>query len=260
MDGDLSAKGLSGGGYDYSYKGVRSLWRVPKEKMKVLDADNRLYFTSRGGIRIKRYLDELKGVLMGDVWLDIDPINSRAKERQGYPTQKPLALLERIIAASCPEFGVVFDPFCGCATTCVAAERQQRMWIGCDISPKAYELVQKRMKEEVPDDLLTPLFKLHFKMQVPQRTDPGYYLVPELNPRHRLYGMQEGRCAGCDYLFEFRHFELDHIIPKAKGGGDHEDNLQLLCSSCNRIKGDRDMAYLKLRLKELMPAGIIREA
>lgn len=254
MDGDLSAKGLSGGGYEYEYKGARSLWRVPKEKMKDLDADNRLYFTSKGGIRIKRYMDELKGVLLGDVWSDISPINSRAKERQGYPTQKPVALLERIIKASCPEFGMILDPFCGCATTCVAAERQQRMWVGIDISKKAYDLVQTRMAEEVPKDLLTALFEIHFRMDIPQRTDHGSFVIPDRNYKHRLFGVQEGNCAGCAQLFGYRHLEIDHIVPQAKGGGDNEENLQLLCGSCNRIKGMRDMTYLKKRLKEILPS------
>lgn len=257
MNDNLSAKGLSGGGYEYVYKGAQSIWRVPKEKMKELDANNRLYFTSKGGIRIKRYLDKMKGVLLGDVWADISPINARAKERQGYPTQKPLALLERIVAASCPEFGIVLDPFCGCATTCVGAERQQRVWLGIDISSKAYELVQRRMKEEVPEDLLTALFEVHFRLDIPQRTDDGTFIIPETKiHKHLLYGFQEGHCAGCAHRFDYQHMELDYIVPRKKGGGDNEENLQLLCGSCNRIKGDRDMAYLKKRLKELVSISV----
>ncbi len=88
-------------------------------------------------------------VQMHDVWNDIGYINSQAKERTGYPTQKPLALLERIIKKSCPNEGIVLDPFCGCATTCVAAEKLERKWIGIDVSHKAYELVQERLKKEV---------------------------------------------------------------------------------------------------------------
>ena len=99
-DYDLSAKGLSGGGYEYEYKGVSSLWRVPLTTMRQLDSDGKLHFTTRGGIRLKRYLDEIKGRPLQSVWTDINAINSQAKERIGYPTQKPLALLERIISAS----------------------------------------------------------------------------------------------------------------------------------------------------------------
>src|SRR5208282_2290428 len=100
MDDNLTAKGLSGGGYDYEYKGCHSYWRLPPKSMEQLDREGRLHFTKNGGIRLKRYLDEAKGLALQDVWTDISPINSQAEERLGYPTQKPVALLERIIAAS----------------------------------------------------------------------------------------------------------------------------------------------------------------
>ena len=143
MDGDLSAKGLRGGGYSYSYKGARSTWRVPKGRMRELDAEGRLHFTSRGGIRIKRYLDEMKGLPLTDVWTDIPPINSQASERMGYATQKPLKLLNRIIKASSNPGDVVFDPFCGCATTLEAAHSLERKWIGIDIAIHAIKRVAK---------------------------------------------------------------------------------------------------------------------
>ena len=143
MDDNLSAKGLRGGGYEYEYKGVTSMWRVPPEKMKQLDAEGRLHFTSRGGIRIKRYLDEMSGVSLSDVWTDISPINSQAKERLGYATQKPLELLERIITISTSKGAVVFDPFCGCATTMEAAHKLERQWIGIDIAIHAIKRVAK---------------------------------------------------------------------------------------------------------------------
>lgn len=143
MDDNLSAKGLSGGGYEYAYKGVSSLWRVPPERMEELDNEGKLYFTSRGGIRIKRYLDEMPGLPLTDVWADIPPINSQAKERMGYATQKPLPLLERIIETSSNEGDVVFDPFCGCATTLEAAHQLGRRWIGIDIAIHAIKRVAK---------------------------------------------------------------------------------------------------------------------
>ncbi len=144
-DGDLTAKGLSGGGYTYTYKGVNSLWRVPFESMKKLDAENRLHFTSAGGIRIKRYLDELPGIPAQDVITDISPINSQAKERLGYPTQKPEALLERIILASSNEGDVVLDPFCGCGATIAAAHKLKRRWIGSDITHLSIALQKYRL-------------------------------------------------------------------------------------------------------------------
>ncbi len=146
-DGDLSAKGLSGGGYTYTYKGVNSLWRVPLESMKQLDEENRLYFTSAGGIRIKRYLDELPGRPLQDVFTDIAPINSQAKERLGYPTQKPVALMERIISVSSQEGDLVLDPFCGCGTTCVGAHKLKRRWIGIDITHLGIALQKHRLQD-----------------------------------------------------------------------------------------------------------------
>ena len=103
------------------------------------------FFTSKKDEEGNLYAD----VYVRDIWNDIKPVINVSSERTGYPTQKPLALLERIIQTSCPEAGIVLDPFCGCATTCVAAEKLSRKWIGIDVSHKAYELVQKRLKKEV---------------------------------------------------------------------------------------------------------------
>ena len=125
-DDNLTAKGLSGGGYEYEYKGVKSLWRCPLETMQRLDAEGKLHFTRAGGIRLKRYLDENQGIILQALWDDIPPINSQARERLGYATQKPEALLERIIQASSNEGDIVLDPFCGCGTAIVAAQRLNR--------------------------------------------------------------------------------------------------------------------------------------
>ena len=149
-DYSLSAKGLSGGGYEYEYKGITSLWRVPPETMQRLDAEGRLHFTSRGGIRRKRYLDEMKGTLMSSSWTDIPPINSQAKERLGYDTQKPFALLERIVSASSNEGDVVLDPFCGCGTAIAAAHNLGRRWIGIDITHLAITVMRKRLEDSFP--------------------------------------------------------------------------------------------------------------
>jgi DNA modification methylase len=149
-DGDLSAKGLSGGGYEYEYKGAKSLWRCPLETIKRLDAEGRLHFTRAGGIRLKKYLDELPGLPCQTLWDDINPLNSQAKERLGYPTQKPLALLERIIQASSNEGDLVLDPFCGCGTTVHAAEKLRRQWTGIDITHLAISLIEKRLSDAFP--------------------------------------------------------------------------------------------------------------
>jgi DNA modification methylase len=155
MDDNLTAKGLSGGGYTYDYKGRTSLWRVPPETMRRLDEEGRLHFTRAGGIRLKRYLDEAKGAPAQALWDDIPAINSQAQERLGYPTQKPLALLERIISASSNPGDVVLDPFCGCGTAIHAAEKLGRRWIGIDITHLAISLIERRMKEAFPDARFT---------------------------------------------------------------------------------------------------------
>ena len=96
---------------------------------------------------LKRYLDEQRGRPYGDLWTDIPPINSQAKERLGYPTQKPEALLERIVSASSNEGDVVLDPFCGCGTAIAAAERLNRRWIGIDITHIAITLIRHRLHD-----------------------------------------------------------------------------------------------------------------
>lgn len=152
-DDNLTAKGLSGGGYEYTYKGAKSLWRVPPETMKRLDTEGRLHFTNKGGIRLKRYLDETKGVALQCLWTDIPPINSQSSERLGYPTQKPKTLLERIIQASSNEGDLVLDAFCGCGTTIDAAEGLHRRWIGIDVSPVAISLIKRRLKKSYAGSL-----------------------------------------------------------------------------------------------------------
>lgn len=178
------------------------------------------------------------------MWMDIRPV--QGAEKLGYPTQKPLTLLERIITCSSNPGDFVLDPFCGCTTTCSAAEKLGRQWIVIDISEKAYELVQIRLKEAGIEHYTTGKGRIVHRMDVSVRHG---HRTPDI--KHRLFGVQEGKCGGCRVRFEFRNLAIDHIIPRADGGLDDDSNLQLLCGSCNRIKGDRDMAYLRMRLKEL---------
>ena len=112
-----------------------------------------IYWTKTGKPRYKKYLDEYAGAPVGNIWTDISYLSSRSSERTGYPTQKPLALLERIIKASSNEGDMVLDPFCGCATTCVAAEMFGRKWSGIDKSVKAFALAKKRLLNEVNGEI-----------------------------------------------------------------------------------------------------------
>ena len=178
-----------------------------------------------------------------DVWIDIPPVNSQAKERTGYPTQKPFALLDRIIRASSDEGDVVFDPFCECATACVSAERLQRQWVGIDLSPLAAKLVNSRLQKD-----MGLFFDIHHRTDIPRRTDQG--ALPNYKThRHTLYGRQEGICGGCKVMFPFRNMTVDHIVPQSKGGTDHLDNLQLLCAACNSMKGARSQEAFIAKLK-----------
>ena len=189
------------------------------------------------------YLDTPK--IPEDWWIGINSIQSQAAERTSYPTQKPLALLDRIIAASSKEEDIVLDPFCGCATACIAAEKRNRQWVGIDISPKAAELVRQRMHDD-----LGMFYDGAHRTDILTRTDLGKLSRPNSpKNRKRLYGEQSGHCAGCDDHFEAWHLEVDHIIARRKGGTDAPDNLQLLCGNCNRIKGVRGMDYLRTKLQ-----------
>lgn len=155
---DLTAsgtrRGLSGQpwrGFDPNDKGRH--WMFPTSELDELDAAGRIYWPAKSGgwPRYIRYLDEVKGVPIQDIWSDIDPINAQAAERLGYPTQKPLALLERIIQASSNPGDVVLDPFCGCGTTVAAAQKLGRRWIGIDITHLSIALQKYRLEEMFPE-------------------------------------------------------------------------------------------------------------
>lgn len=185
-------------------------------------------------------------VLPADVWY-IPTINAMAKERTGYPTQKPLELLRKIIKASSNEGDMVLDPFCGCATTCIAAEELKRQWIGIDIDPLAAELVKKRMEKELG------LFGLGINN--PHEAPPPVEKLSR-NIKHILFHQQGGVCNGCNIAYPIHIFHQDDIVPRAKGGADTNSNLQLLCGFCNSLKGDRSMGYL---VKEVKIRGIYNE-
>lgn len=150
--GELTAPGVRHGrsgltwrGFDVT--GIGRHWSTTVDRLDEMAAKGRIYFPPDGGWpRLVRYQDESKGRAVGDVWEDIPPLNMKARERLGYPTQKPEALLDRILAASTDAGDLVLDPFCGCGTTVAVAQRLRRKWIGIDITPLAITLIRQRLQ------------------------------------------------------------------------------------------------------------------
>ena len=279
-DKDLTGPGTSDGESgqpwrDWNPTAIGRCWSVPKtgnyaawieaelipryrtepsilRRLELLDSADLVIFTRNGTPRLKHYLHANPGQVPSDVWTDIPPVNSQAKERTNYPTQKPLALLDRIIQAGSTEGDLVLDPFCGCATTCVAAELAGRQWAGIDLSPMAVHLLRKRLEDHAKRDAdLFRRFDPIVREDIPKRediNDPSTIGSP--SDKHILYGQQEGRCNGCRVHFPFRNMTVDHKTPTAHGGHDGIANKQLLCGACNSTKGTRTQAHLVAKLKE----------
>ncbi|MEX2658263.1 MAG: site-specific DNA-methyltransferase [Acidimicrobiales bacterium] len=145
MSGDASASGLAGGGYVYEWRGISREWRMPVETMRRLDAEDRIFYTRNGIARIKRYLDESRGQPLSDVWADVQPVGSWSPELLGYDTQKPEALLRRIIESSSDPGSIVLDCFAGSGTTPAVAEQLGRRWVAIDIGRFAIHTTRKRL-------------------------------------------------------------------------------------------------------------------
>ena len=277
----------SGGNRNFQWRGSRPSsnrsWGASLEQLERWYTEGRILLKRDGTPRLdglKVYLDELPGKQIPAIWTDIPRIGNTSKERLGYPTQKPLALLERIIKASSKPDDIVLDPFCGCATTCIAAESLQRQWIGIDLSPKAVELVKMRLERDLNMTEDTGLLgdKVIHRTDIPTREVPDEprqihaetlfgtqseieRVLSEVELRqyrtykHTLFGLQEGKCNGCEVLFPFRNMTIDHILPRSRGGSDAPDNLQLLCAACNSTKSNRTQQDLIAALRE---QGVLR--
>lgn len=201
------------------------------------------------------------GKVPEDWWAEIPKLTNQ-RERYGYPTQKPLALYERIIKASSSEGDVVLDPFCGCATTLVAAERLNRQWIGADIWDKSIHAVidrfhneQLKVSEEKQAEWLLVKGGVDYTTDLPIRTDEGQEVMPFLRvketikepgpkmSRAEMYEhllKQDGsKCQGCDRVFDDkRYLQLDHNTPRSDRGLNHISNRILLCGPCNNLKSN----------------------
>lgn len=215
------------------------------------------FFTTKTDQAGRHYAD----VYMRDVWNDIRAVINVSKNRTGYPTQKPLSLYLRIVEASSREGDVVLDPFAGCATTCIAAERMGRKWVGIDIWDKARGVVLDRLKREglaADGDSAGMLAfgDIHYATDPPIRTDDGNKAVAFLQVRERikepegkkmsrsemykfLLAQYGSKCQGCDRAFDDpRYLQLDHNTPRADGGLNHITNRVLLCGPCNQAKSN----------------------
>lgn len=187
-----------------------------------------------------------------DDWWEIQPLMpSDKKERTGYKTQKPLTLLEKIIKASSNEGDLVLDPFCGCATSLIAAEKLGRKWVGVDVSPFAKYFVKHRIEKELEKDV--PVIFLN---EISGRTCINKEELAAWQLKKKLYDEQREKCNGCKHYYHQKDLTVDHVIPTAKGGQDTQDNKQLLCFHCNVTKGTGTMETLWAKLKK---AGILEE-
>lgn len=192
-DRDLSAKGLQGGGYSYEYKGCTSLWRCPIETMERLDAEGRLYFTKNGGIRRKLYLDELPGMPVQSMWTDINPVNSQAKEKVDYATQKPETLIERIINASSNAGMIVADLFGGSGVTAAVAHKLGRRFIHCDIGLNSVQTARDRLlAADAQFDVLEIKDGVQLYRNPVQTMDKIKALIPGLKNEDSLDSFWEG--------------------------------------------------------------------
>lgn len=143
----------------FEWKGHTRAWRYSRETMERLDREGRLYYSRTGYVRQKLYLDESRGVPVQDVWNDIPSLSGAHAERLGYPTQKPEALLERIVKASTQEGDTILDAYCGCGTTVAVAERLQRKWIGIDITYQSISLILRRLEAQYGKEIIPAIYQ-----------------------------------------------------------------------------------------------------
>jgi len=243
---DLTGAGVSKGvsgkkwrGIDVTAKGRH--WMFKPKELDRLDAKGKLHWPKKeGGMpRLKQYPDDLPGSPLQDVWLDIRPIHNLASERLGYPTQKPVALLERVIESSSNPGDVVLDPFCGCGTAVVAAEKLGRKWIGIDITHLAVALIKKRMKDHFSDAKFDVVGE-------PKSVEDAMVLFAQSAFQFESWAVsliggqpfksKGGGDTGIDGLLYFQDYkrQFHRIIIEVKGGGYHPKDVRSLKAVMDR--------------------------
>ena len=231
----------------YEWNGHLRVWRWTKERMQEAHDNGLIHYSSSGLARQKRYLDEMQGNPVDTIWEDIKPIQAHAQERLGYPTQKPEALLERIISASSNEGDVVLDPFCGCGTAVAAAERLNRRWIGIDITHLAITLIRHRLHDAFGDDLRpyevigepkdllsAESLALHDRYQFEWW---ALGLVDARPARDRKKGADAG-IDGFINFFDDNSGKPKRIVVQVKSGGVQRNQVATLKSDMEREKAD----------------------
>ena len=276
--GNLKAPG-SRGGHLYEWNGVTARWRWSKERMREAHEAGLLHYTRNGGARSKAYLDDSKGVALGALWADINPLNSQAKERTGYSTQKPVELAKRIITASTNPGDIVLDCFAGCAYAAVAAEMLDRRWTACDINPRAWTVFKRQFNKPdlillTCDDATTgqqvigtePTVTVHGPKQLPERAADDdevnikalqlperkfkvpASIIPESEMLRMLLDLSDYMAWCCGFanrrpdgtiIKTTRNFHLDHIDPKSKEGSNQIHNRAPMCPHHNIRKGNQ---------------------
>ncbi len=250
--------------YEYKgYKPPKNGWAISREKMEQWDKEGKLYFPEdkNGRIRRKRYADELKGKPVQNLWDDIEMVSSQSGERLGYPTQKPITLLERIINASSEDDSLILDPFCGCGTAIYAAEKLKRRWIGIDITHLAISLVEKRLKDAFPD--------ISFDVEgTPKDLDSAQNLADRdkyqfqwwacsLVNAQPFQGKKKGADGGIDGLI---YFQDDRTTPKkivvsVKGG--NNVNVAMIRDLAHVV--DREKASIGIFISMVDPTRPMKE-
>ena len=224
----------------------------PYERLDAL-AEVDMIIWKDGIPRIKYYAEGSLGKQVDNLFVDC-VLSAQAKERNGYPTQKPEKLLERLIAAASNPDDIVMDPFCGSGTTLVAAEKLGRRWVGIDIENEVRPLVLKSLaktiKQSAIEDNDAPINLWHQKDQPPKRTDEQRPILSHAALKALHYKTQRGACHACSIKLPSEYFELDRINPGARGGRYTKKNTHLLCGPCNRSKGAKPWKTWKIERKK----------
>ena len=263
--GDLTNPNKDRPNLTYEWNGHTRVWRWTKERMQQAHEQGLIHYSSTGLGTQKRYLDEMQGVPVDTIWDDIKSLRGQSTESVGYPTQKPVALYERVISASSNPAGLILDPFCGSGTTLAAAANLSRRWTGIDLDIAARPIIESRLpnvrlNSSAPvrtDDRRNAWDepeRLNLAPTTPLQLDPRTIIPNNHERRAVLANVYGAICAGCGFSppidwhddDRLEYLEVDHVTPRT--GKPHDDqfgNLMLLCSPCNGRKSDK-LTYAEL--------------